>query len=192
MVTGMREHPQERGVLQNGAGALANLSASHEQKMAITSAGAVNVLLAAMQNHPEASRVQAACLCAVANLSMNEAAKALIASSGGTSTILDAMRENLNNEQILLDGCVSLLNLMDTTRGKKDAVTARARSIVEKTLESFPENERIQEYGNQLVRLYQTRQEVGMCAGFWSCAALEDVADKATAVNRKFNWKLIT
>jgi len=177
IVTAMREHPDEKSVLQNGAGAIANLSSSDEQKMAITSAGAIVVLLAAVQRHPEATRVQAACLCAFANLSVNAAAKALIASSGGTFTILNAMRENLNHEQILSDGCVALLNLMDTSRGKKDAVTARAKSIVEKAVESFPENEKLQFVGTELMRMYNHPTEVSMCAKLLSCGIFDDVAE---------------
>jgi hypothetical protein len=108
---------------------------------------------------------------------VNDASKALIASSGGTVLILDAMRENQTHKDIQLDGCVSLWNLIDNPRGKKDALSAGARFIVDKAVENFPESEQIQTFGTQLLRMYHDRKEAGMCSAFLACALLDDVGE---------------
>jgi hypothetical protein len=108
---------------------------------------------------------------------MIETAKASIASSSGTKIILQAMHQNLSNEGILLDGLVTLWNLKDTTRGRREASKSRATAIIAEAVDQFPGNEKIQSYGSQLIRFYQNRPEHGGCFEMFSCIVVEECTE---------------
>ena len=95
MVEGMKQHPGQAGVQQQGCWALRNLGRDAENQVKIAAAGGIQVVVGAMTQHPGAAGVQQYGCWALCNLAVNnDDIRAQVVSGGGREAAERAMKQH--------------------------------------------------------------------------------------------------